>query len=143
MKRLERDLYLTPGNMHMAFVRRRSGVLSDPPALRWQRVPWSVDARWIVPALVASTAVVVLTLLAWPVAALWRRRRKRRWSEDSGDRRNYLAVRLVLLVDVAVIAAAAALFVMSFVDLTIFDDPLDPLLWCSMRSHGSAFSARS
>ena len=54
--------------------------------------------------------MVLLTLLAWPVAALWRYWRKRRWSEDSGDRRSYLAVRLVLLVDVAVIVVAAATF---------------------------------
>jgi hypothetical protein len=72
--------------------------------------------------------VVVLTLLAWPVAALWRRWRKQRWSKGGGDRRIHIAVRLVLLVDAIVIFAAAALFVMSFVDLAIFNDPLDRLL---------------
>jgi ABC-type bacteriocin/lantibiotic exporter with double-glycine peptidase domain len=37
-------------------------------------------------------------------------------------------VRLVLLVDAVVIAAAAVLFVMRFVDLSIFNEALDPLL---------------
>jgi CubicO group peptidase (beta-lactamase class C family) len=129
LKRVEQNLYLiTPGNVHIAFVDDGSGSYLAQPAVRLQRVPWTIDARWIVSAFVASTAVVVLTLLAWPVAALWRRWRKRRWSEDRGDRRIYRAVRLVLLVDAAVIIAAAVLFAMRFVDLSIFNDPLDPLL---------------
>jgi CubicO group peptidase (beta-lactamase class C family) len=129
LKRVERNLYLiTPGNAHIAFVDDGSESYLAQPAARLQRVPWPVDARWIVPALVASVAVVVLTLLAWPVAALWRYWRKRRWSQDSGDRRKYLSVRLVLLVDTAVIVAAAVLFTMRFIDLSIFSDALDPLL---------------
>ncbi len=79
----------------------------------------------IAPAFVVSAAVVLLTLLAWPVAALWRRWRKRRWSQDRGDRRKYLAVRLVLLVDAAVIVATAVLFI---IDPTVLNDALDPLL---------------
>ena len=75
------------------------------PGLRLQRVPWFLDLRWIAPAFVASTAMVLLSLLAWPVAALWRYRRKRRWSEDRGDRGNFLAV---VLVDAAVIGACGA-----------------------------------
>ena len=76
---------------------------------------------------IASTAIVFLSLLAWPLAALWRYLRKRRWSEDSGERRNFLAVRLVMLVDVAVIGAVAVLFAKSS-DYTIFNDALDPWL---------------
>jgi CubicO group peptidase (beta-lactamase class C family) len=128
LKRVERNLYLTPGNAHIAFVDDGSESYLVQPAIRLQRVPWPADARWIVPAFVASTAVVVLTLLAWPVAALWRRRRKRRWSEERDDRRIYRAVRLVLLVDAAVIATTVVLFVMGFVDLAMFNDALDPLL---------------
>jgi hypothetical protein len=67
-------------------------------------------------------------LLAWPVAALWRRWRKRRWSCDSSDRHKYLAVRLVLLVDAVVIIGAAVLFTMASIDLTVLNDALDPWL---------------
>jgi CubicO group peptidase (beta-lactamase class C family) len=128
LKRVERDLYLTPGNAHIAFVDDGSESYLAQPAIRLQRVPWSADARWIVPALVVSAAVASLTLLAWPTAALWRRWRKRQWSEDRGDRQIYLAVRLILLIDTVVIVAAAVLFAMRFVDLAIFNDALDPLL---------------
>ena len=128
LKRVERNLYLTPGNAHIAFVDDGSESYLAQPAIRLQRVPRSADACWIVPALVVSAAVALLTLPAWPIAALWRRWRKRRWSEDPGDRRKYLAVRLVLLVDAIVLIAAAVLFVMRFIDLSIFNDALDPLL---------------
>jgi CubicO group peptidase (beta-lactamase class C family) len=129
LKRVARNLYETPEGGRSAFV-DDSG--SEPywtvPALRLQRVPWSLDARWIAPAFLVSTAVILLSLLAWPVAALWRYWRKKRWSQDSGDRRKHLAVRLVLLVDMAAIVASAILFIMGSTDLTIFNDALDPLL---------------
>jgi hypothetical protein len=122
---VQRDLYEGPGG-RFAFVDDGDSYLATP-GLRLQRVPWFLDLRWIAPAFVASTALVLLSLLAWPVAALWRYRRKRRWSEDRGDRGNFLAVRLVVLVDAAVIGAAAVLFAMSS-DFTIFNDALDPWL---------------
>jgi uncharacterized membrane-anchored protein len=98
------------------------------PAVRLQRVPAWLDARWIVPALAASLAVALLTLLAWPFGAPWRYRRKTRWSEARGDRHKHLAVRLVLLVDTAVIVATAALYIVATRDPTILNDALDPLL---------------
>ncbi len=129
LKRVERNLYETPEGGRNAFV-DDSGSESywAVPALRLQRVPWSLDARWIAPALLASTVVILLTLLAWPVAALWRYWRKKRWSQNSGDLRKFLAVRLVLLVDAAAIAGAVALFIIGSTDLTMLNDALDPLL---------------
>jgi CubicO group peptidase (beta-lactamase class C family) len=123
------NLYESPEGVRLAFV---DGVGSDSywvvPAFRLQRVPWFLDVRWIGPAFALSVAVVLLTLLAWPIAALWRRWRKKRWSQDGGDRRKYLAVRLVLLVDVVVIIATAVLFTMGTIDLRVFNDALDPPL---------------
>ncbi len=127
LKHIERNLYLTPGNAHIAFVDNGPESYFAQPAIYMQRAPWSADARWIVPALAVSSAVVLLTLLAWPVGALWRSLRKRRWSEDRSDRANFLAARLVMLVDAAVIGAAAALFAMSS-DYAILGDALDPWL---------------
>jgi hypothetical protein len=126
-RRVERDLYQGPSG-RVAFVDDGdSGSYLATPALRLQRVPWSLDVRWIAPAFVASMTMVLLSLLGWPVAAFWRYRRKMRWSEDGGDRGNFVAVRLVMLVDAAVIGAAAVLFAMSS-DLTIFNDALNPWL---------------
>ena len=129
LKRVARNLYETPEGGRSAFVDDSgSGSYWAVPALRLQRVPWSLDARWIVPAFLVSTVIVLLTLLAWPVAALWRYWRKKRWSQDSGDLRKHRAVRLVLLVDAAAIVATAVLFIMGSTDLTMLNDALDPLL---------------
>src|SRR5262249_1910687 len=98
------------------------------PSVRMQRLPWFLDVRWIAPALIVSTAVVLLTLLAWPVAVLWRGRRKKRWGQDAGNPRQYLPVELGLLVDVAVVVASSVLFVMGSIDPRILDNALDPLL---------------
>jgi CubicO group peptidase (beta-lactamase class C family) len=128
-KRVERNLYETPEGGRNAFVDDTgSESYWAVPALRLQRVPWSLDARWIVPAFLVSTAVILLTLLAWPVAALCRYWRKKRWSQDSGDLRKHLAVRLVLLVDVAAIVASAVLFIIGSTDLTMLSGAVDPVI---------------
>jgi len=92
-----------------------------------QRVPWSLDVRWIAPAFLASATVVVVTLLAWPIAALWRRWRKRPNTQDAGERQGHLIVRLVLAVDAVVIFASSILFALSK-DPTLFNEALDPLV---------------
>ena len=123
---IQRDLYQAPSG-RFALVDDGNSELPATPGFSSAARSRPLDVRWIAPAYAASMATVLLTLLAWPVAALWRRWRKRRWSEDSGDRRSFLAARLVLLVDAAVIGATAVLFAMSS-DFTIFSDALDPLL---------------
>jgi CubicO group peptidase (beta-lactamase class C family) len=131
-KRIEGNIYEGLGSARIVFVHdvgSEAYIASNITAssTRGQRVPWSLDLRWMAPVLIASTGAVLLTLLAWPVAALWRWRRRRQWSADRREVRNFVAVRLVLLVDLVVIAAIAVLFAMGS-DLTIFDAALDPLL---------------
>jgi CubicO group peptidase (beta-lactamase class C family) len=126
-RRMDRNLYDGPGG-RLAFIDDAGESYFASPSARLQRVPWTLDMRWIAPALAASMAAVFLTLLAWPFAALWRRWRKKRWSEDRGERRGYLAVRLVLLADAAVIVAIMLLFMAGRTDPTILNEALDPLM---------------
>jgi CubicO group peptidase (beta-lactamase class C family) len=129
LKRIERNLYESPEGARIAFIDDvGSESYWSAPAGRLQHVPWFLDVRWIGPAFVVSTAVVLLTLLAWPVAGLWRLWRKKRWSQHSGERRKYLAARLVLLIDAAVVVAAAVFFILAGSDPRILNDTLDPLL---------------
>ncbi len=72
--------------------------------------------------------IAVGSLLGWPFAALWRRWRKKRFSESRADRRLYRAVRLVLLLDIIVILAVTILFALAMANPTILNDALDPKL---------------
>jgi CubicO group peptidase (beta-lactamase class C family) len=124
-KRVGRNLYEGPAGARIAFIDNGPESYIAQPALRLQRVPWFLDVRWIAPAFAMSAAVALLTLLTWPVAALWRHWRRKPWSQDGRDRRRYLAVRLVLFVDTVVIVATVVLCV---ADRTALNDSLDPLL---------------
>jgi CubicO group peptidase (beta-lactamase class C family) len=127
LRRVGRNLYEGPGHTRIAFVDNGSQSYFALPALRLERVPWPLDVRWIAPAVALSTAIAVLTLMAWPIAVIWRYWRKRPWSVG-GDRYKYLAVRMVLLADAAVIVAAVVLFISGSIDPTIFNAPLDYVL---------------
>jgi hypothetical protein len=65
LKRVERNLYEGRIFGRMAFM---DDVGSESyfaaPAIRLQRVPWSLDVRWIGPAFVMSAADSLMTLLA-------------------------------------------------------------------------------
>jgi hypothetical protein len=127
-KRVDRNVYEGLG-MRLALVNDGgSESYIAVPGASLRRVPWTLDMRWIAPALVASAMVALLTLLIWPFAALWRWWCGKRWGGDSADRRRFLAVRLVLLVDMAVVVATAALLGIEAADPTVLSDALDPLL---------------
>jgi hypothetical protein len=99
-----------------------------PALLEWQRVPFYLDIRLVAPAVIVSALVAVMSLIAWPVGAILRRWRGRRWSEEAWVRRYHLAARVVLILQLLVIAAAATLFVAGTANLTILSDTLDPAL---------------
>src|SRR5262249_22744659 len=75
-----------------------------PPLVEWQRVPPYLDFRVVAPALLTAVAIGVLTLAAWPIAAILRWRQGRRWSESKLDRRYHIVARLVLALQISVIA---------------------------------------
>jgi len=124
-KRVDQNLYEGSANAHLVFVEAGTeSYFVEPSArLQLQRVPWFLDVQWIMPALLASIVVVLLTLICWPIAALWRYWRKKPWGKDRGDRRKFLAVRLVLLADAAVVVAIAVFFTMP---ATVYSEALDP-----------------
>ncbi|MFA6920382.1 MAG: serine hydrolase domain-containing protein [Gallionella sp.] len=128
LKRLGQNLYEFPEGMRFTFTGDGADSYFSGPVMHMQRVPWQLDARWIAPALAASTALVFLTLLAWPVAALSRRWRKKPLRMDRSDRRKYLAARFVLFIDAVVISAYLALRMAGEGDPTVLNDSLNPLL---------------
>jgi CubicO group peptidase (beta-lactamase class C family) len=128
-RRVAPKLYEGPAGTRIAFMEDPGSEPSiAQPAVRLDRVPWWLDVRWVAPAFALSTAIVFVTLLAWPFAALWRRWRKQPWSKEKGGRRRFLAVRLVVLVDAIVIVATVVLFFTPFIDPTMFNEALDPVI---------------
>jgi hypothetical protein len=125
-RHIGRNLYAGP--VRLAYVESESGSYIATPAVQLQRLPRYLDARWILPALAASIVVMLLTLLGWPFAALWRRWRKKRFSEARVDRRMHRAIRLVLLLDIIVVLAVITLYSLAIANLTILNDAQDPKL---------------
>ncbi len=52
----------------------RFSVDSGSPYIAFDRVPWYLSTAWITPAFLSGLGVLLLTAIAWPVAALIRRR---------------------------------------------------------------------
>ncbi len=52
----------------------RFSVDSGSPYIAFDRVPWYLSSAWLTPAMLASLAALLLTAIAWPAAALARRR---------------------------------------------------------------------
>jgi CubicO group peptidase (beta-lactamase class C family) len=128
LRHIGKNLYEGPGPVRYALIEEESGPDIATPAMQLQHLPPYLDVRWIVPAMEASIAVVVVTVFVWPFAALWRRWRNRRFSEVLTDRRLYHAVRLVLLVDLIAFLGAAIVFAFATADLTLLTEKLDPLI---------------
>ncbi|WOF44419.1 beta-lactamase family protein [Sphingopyxis indica] len=64
------------------------------PIMVWDPVPAYKDTAWLIPVVIASLAVILLTALAWPVGAINRRRYGQELALTGGDRSTYRAVRL-------------------------------------------------
>ncbi|AJA08104.1 beta-lactamase [Sphingopyxis fribergensis] len=52
----------------------RFSVDSASPYIAFDRVPWYLSTAWLTPAMLASLGALLLTAIAWPAAALARRR---------------------------------------------------------------------
>ena len=76
--------------------------------------------------ILASSSLMLATLLAYPAIALWRHWRKLPSRHGARDRRLQIAVQFFLLLDMIVIAGAA--FIFAKVDPGQLDDEFDPVL---------------
>jgi CubicO group peptidase (beta-lactamase class C family) len=88
-------------------------------------VPWQQSGAWIVPTILVASGVLLLTTLAWPIAA-WRRRR--RGTPLAGSARElamYRLARAVALIDVVFLAGWMMLISAGTADLAAYDGHLD------------------
>jgi CubicO group peptidase (beta-lactamase class C family) len=109
------------GGMSMTFT-------AVPIAMEWQKVPVWLDRRLVTPAVSAGVAVMLSTLLLWPVAAATRRRRHRPFSKGEQDQRDFRRVRFILAVDLISLASMGLMAGIATQDLTRLNASLDPWL---------------
>jgi CubicO group peptidase (beta-lactamase class C family) len=95
--------------------RGRMQIVTGFPAVVYQRASFLQDKKYNLPLLIGSLAVMGLTLLAWPVAAMVRRHYHYRLEMDAAQRRSRLWMRLVCAVNV--------LFVVIMVQTLSSDNP--------------------
>jgi hypothetical protein len=121
----------THGQDRIAFRRNAGGRLElviSFPVMIFTRASGLENQAFLMPALIASVAVVALTLLLWPIGALVRRHYRRDLALARADLRWRLWTRLVCAIDVALVARYAGVIAMGVKDITFFTAAHDPWL---------------
>src|SRR5439155_883237 len=119
------------GQDRIAFKRDNSGNLLlaiDFPFMVFEKARWYQSSMLNLPLIVSSLAILLLTVLLWPIAALVRRHYGRRLTLPPRDRRLRLLVRIVCLLDMAFFAAFAGFFAMAFKDIGLLSPHYNPWL---------------
>lgn len=121
------------GQNYLAFKRDGNGrmelMLSPYPVFVFQRVGLWNDRRVLLPVLVVSLALMVLTLVLWPVAALVRRHYRHPLELTPVERRLRLAVRIVLALNVVFLAAMIGIVAYGSLNVGAFNDRLDKWIY--------------
>jgi hypothetical protein len=119
------------GQDRIGFKRDSAGRLVmaiDFPFMVFQRPSWYENSALNLPVIITSIALLVLTLILWPVAALLRRHYKHRLELDPGARRVRLWVRIVCLLDIVFLAAFAGFFATALGNIALLSPRYNYLL---------------
>lgn len=99
------------------------------PFTVFDRVPTSRSSGWLLPALYASLAVLLLTFLYWPGSWYVRRRHKAPLAVSGPALKAYRATRIMALLVLALLAGWATYITAAFSNLTMLSAASDGLLW--------------
>ena len=99
------------------------------PFMVFDRVPAGLASTWILPALYASLAVLLLTFLYWPGSWFVRRRYGATLAVEGHGRRAYRATRIMALLDLVVLGGWVVAISVMFADLAKLTAGFDPVLW--------------
>jgi CubicO group peptidase (beta-lactamase class C family) len=121
------------GEDYLAFQRDRTGrmelMYSPYPLFVFQRVGFAHDRKVLLPVVLVSLALMALTLLLWPVAALVRRHYRHPLELTPRQRRIRLAVKIVVALDILFVAGIAAIVMYSFAHIAAFNDSLNKWIY--------------
>jgi CubicO group peptidase (beta-lactamase class C family) len=120
------------GAERIAFRRDASGVVREmlpfPAIYQAQRVSWFNNKRLVNPMIGGNLALVLLTVLLWPVAVVVRKKYERPLFSNKVDRVLYFLSRLVCLGELILIFAPAIALSQGLEHLVILGDAIDPWL---------------
>lgn len=88
-------------------------------------VPWQQSGAWILPTILVATVILLLTALAWPIAAWRRRKRGTPLALSPREMSIYRLARVVALVDVVFLSGWVVLISAGNADLAAYDGHLD------------------
>ncbi|HEX9707351.1 MAG TPA: serine hydrolase domain-containing protein, partial [Steroidobacteraceae bacterium] len=98
------------------------------PIIFFERAPAAKSGAWLLPAAGVSLAILVLTVLLWPVAALVRRRYRQPPPFAGREARAYRLARIGALASALAIIAWAGMSIAMLEDLELMTPSLDPWL---------------
>ncbi|WP_235976681.1 serine hydrolase domain-containing protein [Sandaracinobacteroides hominis] len=107
----------------------RASIDQISPFMVLNPVHWTVDAKWLVPAISAALGLVALTALAWPAGAIARRRHGVAFPLTGRDRRVFRITHALAWLALAIFAGWATLITLMFADLANLGGKLDWLLY--------------
>lgn len=120
------------GSEKIAFRRDANGAVREmlpfPPIYEGQRVSWFNNKRLVTPIVGGNLALVLLTVLLWPVAVVVRKRYQRPLFATKIDRVLYFLSRIVCLGELIFIAVPAIAFSRVLENIAILGDAVDPWL---------------
>jgi CubicO group peptidase (beta-lactamase class C family) len=88
-------------------------------------VPWQQSGAWILPVVGIATAILALTVLAWPIAAWRRRKRGTLLALSPRELQIYRVARVVALIDVVFLIGWMGIVSAGNADLAAYDGRLD------------------
>jgi CubicO group peptidase (beta-lactamase class C family) len=88
-------------------------------------VPWQQSGAWILPVVGIATAILALTVLAWPIAAWRRRKRGTLLALSPRELQIYRVARVVALIDVVFLIGWMGIVSAGNADLAAYDGHLD------------------
>lgn len=116
----------------IAFRRNANGIVTDllpsAPIQLAQRVTGLGNKKVLQPVLGASLALIVLTVVLWPVAVLVRKRYGRPLFSTAGDRVLYLASRLTCLLQIAFVGLILVPLSLADKNIAFIGDGINPWL---------------
>jgi len=96
------------------------------PIMVFEPPPWWRSSTWLMPALQASLATLMLTALFWPVTAIVRRAYRTTFGLTGADKAAFRASRIATITALAVVLGWAAILIMGSGDLSLFSGQLNP-----------------